>query len=68
MISKLSLIMIHILLFSDGSIENKTFDNDEETSANFVTGLPEMAYFSKDGRYINEPDWSRVGEKQEQFK
>ena len=68
MISKLRVIMIHTTLFSDGSIENKTFDNDEETFASFVTGLPEEAYFSKEGQYINEPDWNKVEEMQEQSK
>ena len=43
--------------FRDGTIENKTFDNDEETSVNVITNTPELAYFSKEGKVIKELDW-----------
>ena len=43
--------------FRDGTIENKTFDNDEETSVNVITNTPELAYFSKEGKIIKELEW-----------
>ena len=43
--------------YSDGNIENKTFDNDVEISVHDVTNTPDMAYFSKEGKSIMEPEW-----------
>ena len=46
-----------VLILRDGTIENKTFDNDEETSVNVITNTPELAYFSKEGKIIKELEW-----------
>ena len=37
--------------FGDEEIENCTHDNGEQTSSMIVTETPELAFFTKDGKY-----------------
>ena len=37
------------------------------TSETNITKTPEKAFFSKDGKDLNEPDWKKIEDEKESF-
>ena len=57
----------HVMIFHRkgehaGKIFNKTYAAHKKTSHEDISATPEMAYFSKDGEDMNDPDWDKIEE------
>ena len=50
------------LLYSNKQIYNNTWDDGDNTSRDVITQTVEEAYFSREGEYLKEPDWTKVEE------